>query len=130
MYHKIICVTLIAFIVNLALTPSALAADKLSKEPKQAANVKAAIAKLGKGPDARIKVKLRDGTKLKGYVSEISENGFTITSDEIGTSTLISYSKAKQVRGKNNLTGEVIFIGVLFLVIVLVVAIGLDDSGK
>jgi hypothetical protein len=36
--------------------------------------VKEGIHKLGTGLDARIEVKLRDKTKLKGYVSEAGED--------------------------------------------------------
>lgn len=130
MLMKLLTTSIIVLLLNLTFSHYAVAADNLTKAAKNAAKVKAGIAKLGTGKDARIKVKLKDGTKLKGYVSEISENGFTITSDETGFSTLVPYPNAKQVRGRNNLTGEVVFIGVFILIIVLVVAIGLDDDGK
>jgi hypothetical protein len=52
------------------------AANTASKESIFVTKVKSDIAKLGIGPAARVEVKLRDNTKLKGYVSEVS----TITS--------------------------------------------------
>ena len=42
------------------------------KEAKLAADVKSGIVKLGTGSAARIEVKLRDKTKIKGYVQEIA----------------------------------------------------------
>ena len=120
MIKQILLIALMALVVNLSLAPSALAADKLSKEAKHSAKVKAAIAKLGKGPDARIKVKLRDGTKLKGYVSEISEDSFTVTDPESGTSTAIPYPNAKQVQGNNLSSGLWISIGVFVFVVILI----------
>ena len=122
MIKQIVSVTLIVLLVNLALTPSALAADKLSKEAKHAAKVKAGIVKLGTGPDARIKVKLKDGTKIKGYVSEISEDSFTVTDPETGTTTEVPYPNAKQVRGNNLSTETKILIGfVIFFVVIAII---------
>lgn len=103
MFKQIVAGTVIFFLLNLALAPSALAYDKLSKEAKHAAKVKAEIAKLGTGPDARVKVKLKDGTKIKGYVSEIAEDSFTVTDPETSTATVVPYGNAKQV-SRNNLT--------------------------
>ncbi len=73
---------------------------------KFAKKVKTEIAKLGVGTDARIKVKLKDGTKLKGYVSEIKENSFTIIETKNGNAASVLYSQAKQVRVCLNLEGE------------------------
>ena len=49
-----------------------------------AEKVKAGIGKLGTGTDARIEVKLRDKTKLKGYVSESVEDSFVIVDEKTG----------------------------------------------
>ena len=117
---------LMALLVNLSIAPPALAADKLSKEAKHTAKVKAGIAKIGAGKDARIKVKLRDGTKLKGYVSEISDDSFTITDPESGTSTAVLYSNTKQVGGNNLSSRTIIAIG--FLAFIIVIAIILESQ--
>lgn len=101
MFKQIVAETVIVFLLNLAFTPSALAFDKASKQAKLAAKVKKGIAKLGTGKDAKVKLKMKDGTKLKGYVSEINEASFTVTDPEIGTSTVVPYPSAKQVRGNN-----------------------------
>ena len=122
MIKQILLIAIMALVVNLSLAPSALAADKLSKEAKHAAKVKAGIAKLGTGKDAKIKVKLNDGTKLKGYVSEISEDSFTVTDPESGTSTAIPYPNAKQVQGNNFSRHAVIAIGlVVFITVMLII---------
>ena len=41
--------------------------------------IKANLLKLGTGESARVKVKLRDQTKLEGYISEAGEETFTVT---------------------------------------------------
>jgi len=79
MLKKIFLMTIVTLVVNLAIVPFAFASDKAEKEAKFAEKVKAEITKLGVGMDARIKVKLKDGTKLKGYVSEIKDSEFVVT---------------------------------------------------
>jgi hypothetical protein len=52
-----------------------------SANPKEAAStdkVKAAIAKLGTGPSAQVKITLRDNNKLKGYIKEANEDHFVL----------------------------------------------------
>ncbi|HXG65131.1 MAG TPA: hypothetical protein VNO70_08480 [Blastocatellia bacterium] len=69
------------------------------------------MAKLGIGQDARIEIKLRDKTKLAGYISETGEEHFTITDDKTGVATVVAYHQVKQVKGNNLSTGAKIAIG-------------------
>lgn len=128
MLKKIVTASLAILLVNLAVASSAFASDKLTKEAKLAAKVKAGIAKLGTGPDARVKVKLKDGTKLKGYVSEISEDSFTVTDPETGTNTTVPYPSAKQVRGNHLSTHVVIAIGFVIFVIIMLALVDADKT--
>lgn len=122
MLKKFILTILLIIVGNLAVTPYIYASGNSEENVNFAKKVKMEIAKLGVGTDARIKVKLKDGTKLKGYVSEIKENSFTIIETKNGNAASVLYSQAKQVKG-NNLSSEVIIgIGVVaFLVILLLV---------
>jgi len=70
------------------------------------------IAKLGSGTDAKVQVKLKDGTKLKGYVSQINENSFVVMNEKTGIPTEVPYPNAKQVKGNNLSTGVIIAIGI------------------
>jgi hypothetical protein len=81
-------------------------------EAKFTAKVKAKIAKLGTGSDAKIEIKLRDKTKLKGYISEINDDSFAITDSKTGAVTKVEYSQVKQVKGNNLSTGVKIAIGI------------------
>lgn len=95
---------------------------------KRAEKVRSAIAKLGTGTQAKIKVKLTDGTKLKGYVSEINAESFSVTNDKTGTVTEVNYGNAKQVKGNNLSTGVKIAIGLgILLGIIIAVALLSDD---
>ena len=108
---------LIVLVMNLAVV-TAFAETTEEKAAKLAEKVKANITKLGIGKDARIEVKLKDGTKLKGYVSQINENSFVIVNEMTGTTTEVPYPQAKQVKGNNLSTGVKIVIVVVIIIIV------------
>ena len=78
MLKKILSMTIAIFVVNLAMIPFVFASDNAEKEAKFAEKVKAEISKIGSGSDAKVRVKLKDGTKLEGYVSEIKADSFTV----------------------------------------------------
>jgi hypothetical protein len=50
--------------------------------------------------------------KLKGYISEISENEFVVTDVKTGASKNVAYAEVKQIKGNNMSTGAKIAIGV------------------
>lgn len=108
MCKKYLSAALVVLLLNLAFYSTA-AADT-DQDAKFAKKVKASIAKLGTGKDAKVKIKLKDGTKLKGFVSENTDFGFVLTSEETGISKEISYPQIKQVKGQNLSTGEKTFI--------------------
>jgi hypothetical protein len=56
------------------------------------------VQKIGVGPDARIEVKLRDATKLKGYVSAATQDSFTIVDKKSGASQNLNYADVAEVK--------------------------------
>lgn len=104
------------------------AATKAEKEARFAGKVKTEIAKLGVGRDTRVEVKLRDKTRLKGFISETSENGFVVTDLKTGASNTIAYADVSKVKGNNLNTGAKIAIGIgigvgiTLLVLLLIIA--------
>ena len=102
---------------------SAFAAAQSSKEDEHISKVKRSVAKLKDKSKAKVYVKLKDGTKLKGYVIKVNENSFVLTDAKSGAPTEIIYSQVKQVRN-NPQTGLVIggILGGIVSIIVLVVA--------
>ena len=91
------------------------ASSREEKDAKLAAEVKAGIQKLGAGPEARVELKLRNKTKLKGYVRQIAEDHFVVIDDETGAATEVAYPQVKQVLGNNLSTGAKIAIAVLII---------------
>jgi hypothetical protein len=122
MPRRILSLAVVAFLLNLTCCSSA-AANSMSKEDEFAAKVKAAVAKIGVGADARIEVSLRDKVKLKGYVSEANEEGFVVVDEKTGVATQVAYSQVKKVKGRNKLSGEkivaVLVLALLFLPYIL-----------
>ena len=116
-----------SLLLSLLATPAALAKTKEEKEAAFAAKVKDGVAKLGAGVDAKISVKLRNKTKLKGYVSRVEEEAFVIADAKTGAETRVAYGDVTQVKGNNLSTGVIIAIaagiavGVTLLVIYLMI---------
>jgi hypothetical protein len=110
----------LSLMLSLACYTSIKASSNSEKEAKAAAKVKSALTKLGTGPDARVEIKLRDKTKLKGYVSELGDDHFMLVQDKTGTATQVAYPQVQKVKGKNRLTGETV---VAIVVVVALLAI-------
>ena len=123
MFKKLLSLVLAGFLLSVAGVRPAHADSKKEKETRFAEKVKAGIIKLGTGTDARIEVKLRDNTKLKGYIVEAGDESFVIADEKTGTTSRVTYSQVKRVKG-NNLSKAVeiaIGVGVILLPILIVV---------
>ena len=131
MIKKYLVLTLAALVVNLWLGASAFAVTNTSeKAAKYAEKVKVGIAKLGTGPDARVEVKLNDGTKVKGYVSRVGETSFDVTDPKTGTTTEVPYPNAKQVKGNNLSDKAKIIIGTALIAATVLVLVLAYRSGE
>lgn len=125
MFKKLLSLMLAVLLIHVGLAQSVAAGTNPEKEARFAEKVKAGIAKLGTGKEARVEVKLKDKRKLKGYVSEAGTDSFTIVDEKTGETTKVAYSNAKQVKG-NNLSkgvGVAIAIGILVVAIILVATV-------
>ncbi len=115
----------ITMIFTLAGAPSVSAKTKAEKEAAFAAKVKTEIAELGAGRNARVAVKLRDKTKLAGYISQVGEESFVVTDLKTGANTEVPYPQVAGAKGQNLSTGAIIAIsaavavGVTLLVLYL-----------
>ena len=90
------------------------------------------VAKLGLGEKARATITLKNGTKIKGYVSRADENDFVIRDRKTGTPTTINYAdvtKIQKNRGHSTARNLAIGIGIgagAFLAIILIAIAHLD----
>jgi len=111
MFKKNLSLFLIgSLLLSLLAAPPALAKTKEEKAAALAAKVKAGVAKLGAGKDAKISVKLRNKTKLKGYISAIEDEAFVIADAKTGAETRVDYGDVTQAKGNNLSTGAIIII--------------------
>lgn len=101
------------------------ALTKAEKEAQHATKVKTEIAKLGTGQAARISLKLRDKTKLSGYVAAAGAESFVVADLSTGATTTVPYPNVVQVRGNNLSTGVKIAIwaGVIVAVVIVLYAV-------
>ena len=110
MFKQLLATLLALLLVNLISQGTTYAAPVSGKETVTE-RVKESILKLGTGPDARVEVKLRDKTKLNGYVFEAGDESFVIVEGKDQIATTVVYSQVKQVKGNNLSTGAKIAIG-------------------
>jgi hypothetical protein len=108
---KKICSVVLSALLLQAAAVTAAAATKAEKEARRAEKVRTQFARLGTGEDARVKVELRDKTKLEGFLSEAGLNTFAVT-DASGKTTTVEYSQVKKAQGHNLSTGAKIAIGI------------------
>jgi hypothetical protein len=86
--------------VSVAMPAQDSAATKEKKPP--AALVKKRIEKLGVGVTACVKVRLRDGRSMEGYVGQAGEDHFYLvrTDEKSGTAWVVAYADVAALKGK------------------------------
>jgi preprotein translocase subunit SecF len=112
MPKKFLSLLLAGLLIQLICVQSASANPMADKQTRLAEKVKEGVSKLGVGQDARVELRLRDKTKLAGYISEVKEDSFVISDAKTGDATTIPYSNVTQVKGHNLSTGAKIAIGI------------------
>ena len=60
--------------------------------------IRTKVARLGVGEKARVEVRLRDETKVKGYVSRANDQSFAVTDAKTGATREVAYAEAAQVK--------------------------------
>ena len=125
MLKKICSVALAALLLQAAAAP-AFAKSAAEKESKRVEMVRAKLSKLGTGSDARVRLELRDKTKLEGYIGEAGPESFVVVS-KAGVATTVAYPQVVKAKGNNLSTGAKIGIGIgigagVTLLIILLIA--------
>ena len=107
---------------------AAFAGSSGEKQAQFARKVKDGIARLGLGQEARVEIKLRDKTKLAGYINEVNESSFVVTNPITDVSTTVPYGSVAQVKGQNLSRGAVVTIAVVALVVILSVIVAANTD--
>ena len=113
----------------LALPTDILAAP--SNEAAKSEKAKHEVEKRGVGQGSRAKVKLRDGSEVKGYISKISDTSFEIT-DKAGNPVNIRYSDVAKVKnpGLSRTAKIAIGAGVGAVVVLIAYAVAVAHLGN
>ena len=111
MFKRLSSTLLVITVFSLSLTPVYAASDN-KKQVQFEAKVKEAVLKLGTGSAARIDLRLRDKTKIRGYIAEASDETFVVVDPISRATQVIPYAQVKQIKGHNLSTGAKIAIGV------------------
>ena len=130
MLKKLLSVAMVALLCQVAGLRVASAATHAEKDAAKIERVKAGIAKLGTGRETSVAVKLRDKTKLKGFISEAGADGFVVNNPKTGETRTVSYGDVAQVKGRNNVTGSeiAITIAVVSAIILIGIIVALSAS--
>ena len=87
----------VAFAIVLStFGPVARAQSGLNAESKAKAEV---VNRLNK-KETRVKVKLRNGSEMKGRITQSGENSFTLTDEKTGNRSDIAYTDVVNVEGR------------------------------
>jgi hypothetical protein len=125
--RKPLSIVLAGLLVFFASGGQTLAQSSGQAETKAIEKIKAKIAKLGVGEKARAQIKLRNGQKIKGYVSSNGQDDFAFTERKSGTTTTVAYVDIVEVKKPGLSTGAkigiaaAIGVGVLAILAVAVV---------
>ncbi len=129
-YLSLVLVGLMIYGVNLQNVSAQTNTDNALEK------IKTDVLKRGTGEKSKVIVKLKNGTKIKGYISQTGEDSFDLTDSKTKQTTAIAYRDIAQVKKQGLSTDAIILIGVGIGVAVsaVVVAVGvrgaLDDLGS
>lgn len=127
MTKKLLSLTLALLLAHVCAAVAS-AKSKAEKDAEQATKVRQGILKLGTGERARVKLKLRDGTRLEGYVAAADDASFTVVNAKTGASAVVAYPQVRQVKGNNLSTGARVAVGVGIAVLVIAVLYVVADK--
>jgi hypothetical protein len=115
MFTKYFTLVLAFVLFCTASGKAALAKENENAKADQGEKIKQKVLKRGTGERARASVKLNDGTKLKGYISEAAAEHFTLmrTDKQTGAALKINYRDVAEIknRGKGMSTTSKVLIG-------------------
>ncbi|HZG54394.1 MAG TPA: hypothetical protein VEZ40_20000 [Pyrinomonadaceae bacterium] len=78
--------------------PAVAAAKKQTETDAQLLEgVKVKVARLGVGEKARVTVRFKDGTKLKGYISQAKDSEFTVRDRKTDAPSVVRYQDVARV---------------------------------
>src|ERR1700704_5252971 len=87
----------LALMLNLSCFPCN-AQTQERRQDRAVERIKSNVAKLGTGAQARVRVTLRDGKKLNGYISEVGTDSFVIKDSKTQARETIMYGEVSDLQ--------------------------------
>jgi len=128
MIKTLLCCAVSTLLLLLAAVVQPISAQ----QPPTTERIRIDVNRLGTGEKARAKVTLKNGTKVKGYVSEARDENFVIRDRKTDTPTTIAYTdvlKVEKNRGHSTARNIAIGVGIgvgAFLAIIAITIAHLD----
>jgi hypothetical protein len=102
---RILSIILAGIVLTTAVVPGLVNAQSVQgavqdqvQVEHRAAKVRMDVLKMGVGEKARVEIKLRDNSKLKGYIGEASEDSFTVVDSKNGSNQRLEYASVNNVK--------------------------------
>ncbi len=103
--------------------------SQTTDEDKQAAKAKAEVQKRGVGAQSRVRVSLRNGTEVKGYINKIERDSFEVTDSKSGKVSSISYNDVNKVKGPGLSKGvQILIVAGIVIGVVVGIAVAVTPS--
>ncbi|HEV2881443.1 MAG TPA: hypothetical protein VGX24_09225 [Pyrinomonadaceae bacterium] len=131
MRRKYLIVALVALLLQSFTGLRVVAAAKTQgeNEAQLLEQVKVKVARLGVGEKARVTVKFKDGTKLKGYISQAKDSEFVVRDRKTDAPSVVLYRDVARIdsnRGhstaRNVAIGTVIGVGSVLTVLAVLIS--------
>jgi len=124
---------MLAGLLVLCSQPAQVFAAQQTADSPQVEKVKLKVAKAGVGEKARVTVWTKNGTKIKGFISQAGTDDFTVRDKSNGQPTTILYTDVAKIddnSGHSTLRNVLLGVGIgagAFLAVILIVFASLDD---
>jgi sRNA-binding regulator protein Hfq len=112
MIKKCLSLWLICLLLVTASSTLVSAQSQTGQTASNLVKVKDAVLKRGKGEKSRVEVKMLNGTKLRGYISESKEDSFTLVDAKTKQPAAIAYSDVAKVSNRLS-KGDKIALGII-----------------
>ena len=98
MLNYILSFVLVTVLLNVVMIHTAYAKWQGPESVERTEKVKAKVGRLYARQKRRVRVKLEDGRKLKGYIGEAKEDYFIVVDPKAGTATAVRYTQVKELK--------------------------------
>lgn len=112
MFKKYLSLALLALLMNVLVALPANARPQSNNQNQTVEKIKIKVAKLGVGEKARATVHLKDGTKIKCYITQVSDNDFAVRDRKTNEPRTISYQDVAKVDNNKGHSSRNVFLGI------------------